>query len=143
VPDIAEQIIVKAEDRVPYVYPDSRGFWTIGIGCLVDKRVQGSGLCDAAIEAQFAHDSAKARAFAAALPGYEGCNDVQRGVLVSMCFQLGSLEHWPDFRAALAKGDFVTAAEAGLDSQWAKQTQVRAKWEMTMLQSGTFTEYPV
>ena len=110
--------------------------------CLIDKRVQGAGLCEEAIDAQFAHDSQKARAQASALPGYDGCNDVQRGVLISMCFQLGSLESWPVFRGALAQGDYQGAAAAGLDSQWAHQTPVRAKWQMDMLQSGTWKDYP-
>lgn len=138
--DLAETLIAEEEGRERCVYPDVNGFATVGIGCLIDKRVAGAGLCDAAIDAQFAHDSAAARDIAEHLPGYEDCNDVQRAVLVAMAFQLGTLAHWPDFRAALARKDLQAAASAGLDSQWAKQTPRRAVREMGMLASGTWIE---
>lgn len=138
--DLAETLISEEEGRESCAYQDSRGLWTIGIGALIDKRMTGAGLCDAAIDAQFANDSAQARTDAAKLQGYEACNDVQRAVLVSMCFQLGGLEHWPIFRAAVASGDYKAAAAAGLDSQWARQTPTRAQREMAMLESGTWIE---
>jgi lysozyme len=138
--DLVETLLDQEEGRSATVYPDSRGFWTISRGCLVDARVAGAGLCEAAMAAQDAHDSALARTRAAALPGFDDCNDVQRAVLVSMCFQLGALEHWPDFRAALARKDFVAAADAGMDSQWAKQTPRRAHREMGMLATGKWIE---
>lgn len=142
--DAAQQIIEAAEGRRRKAYPDTRGILTIGIGCVVDSKIASApGLCDAAIDAQFADDSAAARARAAAIPGYAALNPVQQGVLVSMCYQLGSLQ-WPQFRAAIARGDLVAAAAAGADSEWAKsETQTRAKWELGMLQSGELVPYPI
>lgn len=141
--DPAQAIIQEAEGRSAYSKPDTRGFQTIGIGCCVDARVPGAkGLCAAAIDVQFAFDSAAARMRAAAIPGYLKLNPVQQGVLISMCFQLGYLQ-WPAFRAAIAKGDLAAAAAAGLDSEWARtETPVRAAWEMGMLQSGQLAPYP-
>lgn len=139
-PDLAETLIAEEEGRIRCAYQDSRGLWTIGIGCLVDHSVAGAGLCDAAIDAQFAHDSATARAEAENLPGFEGCNDVQRAVLVSMCFQLGNLASWPKFKAALGVGDFKAAAAEGLNSMWAHQTPRRAQREMAMLESGQWQD---
>lgn len=138
--DLAEKLIGEEEGREPCAYPDSRGLLTIGIGCLIDKRMPGAGLCDEAISAQFAHDSARAWRDAAALPGFQRCNDVRQAVLVSMCFQLGSLRDWPHFKAMLALGDYDAAAEAGMDSAWAKQTPDRAKRQMQMLASGQWVE---
>jgi lysozyme len=140
VSDLTEQLIAEEEGRLPYAYQDSRGLWTIGIGCLVDHSVAGAGLCDAAIDAQFAHDSALAVKEATALAGFDACNDVQRAVLVSMCFQLGNLAEWPKFKAALAAGDFKGAAAEGLNSMWARQTPKRAQREMAMLESGQWQE---
>lgn len=142
--DAAQQIIELAEGRRRKVYPDIRGIQTIAIGCVVDPKIaSAAGLCDAAIDAQFAHDSATARARAAAIPGFSALNDVQQGVLVSMCFQLGSLQ-WPDFRAAIARGDLPAARAAGLDSEWAEtETPVRARWELGMLVTGELAPYPV
>ncbi len=143
--DPAQQIIEAAEGRTRLVIKDTRGYDTIAIGCCVDPKVKGArGLCDAAIDAQFAYDSAAARARAAAIPGYEKLNPVQQGVIVSMCFQLGNLE-WPDFRKAIAAGDMIAAEAAGLNSEWASasETPVRAKWELGMLRTGVFVPYPL
>lgn len=135
--DLAEALIAEEEGREPCAYPDTQGYLTIAIGCLVDKRVKGAGLCNAAIEAQFEHDSARAKADASALPGFEYANDVRQAVLISMCFQLGNLHDWPNFRKAVAMGDWEAAAAAGMDSAWYKtQTPERARRELQMLGSG-------
>lgn len=139
-----EQLISEEEGRERCAYPDNRGYQTIGVGCLVDKRVPGAGLCDAAIDAQFAHDSAKARETAAALPAFQRCNAVRQAVLVSLCFQLGSLDGWPRFRAALALGDYAGAANNLLyadpatrePSALAKETPARCQREAQMLARG-------
>lgn len=142
--DPAEDIIRGAEGCTRKVIKDTRGIDTIAIGCVVDQNVKSAkGLCDAAIEAQFAFDSAIAREFAANLPGYAALNDVQQGVIVSMCFQLGTLAAWPKFKAALAVGDLQGAQAAGLNSDWASETPVRAKWELGMLRTGVLVPYPV
>lgn len=137
--DLAQQLIEREEGRVRYAYRDSRGLWTVGVGALIDSSIPSAGLCDEAIDAQFAHDSARARKDAAALPGFQRCNDVRQAVLISMCFQLGSLEGWPKFKAALALGDFELAASEGLDSTWAKQTPKRAERQMEMLRTGQWS----
>ncbi len=139
--DLAQALIEQEEDVERCAYQDSRGYWSIGIGALVDRRFPGAGLCDEAIDAQFAHDSARARKDAAALPGFQRCNDVRQAVLISMCFQLGSLHDWPKFRAALAMGDYHLAALEGRDSLWwREQTRKRAERAMTMLESGQWVE---
>jgi lysozyme len=136
VSDLAQQLIEREEGRVAHVYPDSRKLWTIGIGCLVDPSIPGAGLCDEAIDVQFAHDSALARRRAAALSGFDQCNEARQAVLISMCFQLGSLAAWTHFRNALAAGDYNAAADAGLDSLWARQTPARAQRQMQILRTG-------
>lgn len=136
--DLAEQLVGEEEGRSATVYPDTRGFSTIGIGCLVDAKVKGAGLCDAAIDAQFAHDSMVARQLASAFAHFADMNPVRQAVIVSMCFQLGGKPlGWTDFTAALQAKDYDAAAAAGLDSLWEKvQTPKRATREMAMLKSG-------
>jgi lysozyme len=138
---LADRILMEEEGYVTTAYKDSRGFLTIGVGCLVDPSVSGAGLCGAAIKAQLDNDLIEAQAEAAALKGFTDCNDVQQAVIISMCFQLGTLADWPQFKAALAAKDYVGAAEAGLDSRWAAQTPTRAKREMYMLSSGTWLDH--
>jgi lysozyme len=135
--DLIVQLLSEEEGRSATVYKDSLGYSTIGIGCLVDPRIRTAGLCDAAIDTQFAHDSVQARNDAEALPGFLRCNDVRQTVLVSMCFQLGNLRDWPDFKGALATDNYEAAASAGYDSEWARtETPVRAKRELEMLRIG-------
>lgn len=139
--DLAQTLIEESEGRKTTVYKDTLGYDSIGIGCCVDASVRGCGLCDEAIDVQFAHDSKTAREEAADLPGFDRCNDVRQAVLISMCFQLGDLRDWPKFKAALDAGDYMAAADAGLDSDWARtQTPARAQREMMMLQTGQWIE---
>lgn len=138
--ELTEQLISEEEGRSATVYRDTRNYATIGVGCLVDRAVPGSGLCDAAIAAQFAHDSAGAFAIAQKFPLFSTLNPVRQAVLVSMAFQMGSKpQSWPNFMQALTDEDYDAAAAAGLDSDWARtQTPARAKREMAMLKSGVW-----
>lgn len=136
-PDLAHTLVSEEEGRVAHVYLDSRKLWTIGVGCMVDPRA-GGALCDEAIDVQLEHDLKTARQRAAALQGFDQCNEVRQAVLVSMCFQLGVLKAWPNFKAALARGDYDAAAEEGMDSLWAKQTPARAQRQMRMLRTGVW-----
>lgn len=140
--DLAQQLVAEEEGRDPCAYPDTEGYLTIGIGALVDRRQPGAGLCDAAIDAQFAHNSAEARAIAARFPHYLELNDVRQAVLISLAFQLATKPlHWPDFIGALQARDYSRAAAAGRDSDWWRiQTHARAEREMRMLESGEWQE---
>src|ERR1700743_2371787 len=112
--DLAEALIGEEEGRDSCVYKDSLGYFTIGIGALVDKSQIGAGLCDAAIDAQFEHDAAEARGARALFPRFAELNDVRRAVLISMAFQLGTKPlHWPNFMAALSAKDYAKAADEG------------------------------
>lgn len=135
-----EQLIGEEEGRVAHVYPDSRGLLTIGIGCLVDPKIPGAGLCEAAIDAQFAHDSRTARDIAWQFPHFAELNEVRQAVLISMAFQLGNKPlHWTDFMNALTTRNYVAAAGAGRDSDWWRtQTPKRAEREMSMLALGSW-----
>ena len=119
-------------------YKDTEGLWTIGWGHLLPKGPDWSGLTwtQAMADGQLELDIVEARNDAASLPGFQRCNDVRKAVLVSMCYQLGSLYGWPKFKAALALGDFDIAAEEGMDSLWAKQTPARAQRQMHYLRTG-------
>lgn len=141
--DYTEQLLDEEEGICPTVYPDTLGFWTIARGCLVDPKVPGSGLCPAAIAAQSQHDSATARSIAARFPHFSELNDVRQAVLISMAYQLTTKPlHWPNFMAALTARDYAKAAEAGLDSDWARdQTPKRAQRAMQMLASGQWVKH--
>ena len=138
--NLALQLLEEEEGISSHAYL-CRGLLHIGMGCLVDPSVPSDGLCQAAIDAQSFHDMEEATALAALLPGYFQCNDVRKAVLISMCFQIGDVAAWPNFRAALARTDYPGAAAAGMDSKWAREdSPLRAKREMQMLASGQWVE---
>lgn len=138
--ELARQLLEEEEGVESHAY-FCRGLIHVGMGCLIDRSVPSDGLCQAAIDAQADHDIARALAQAQALPGFAQCNSVRQAVLVSMCFQLGDLHKWPNFRAALAAGDYSTAAKEGMNSLWAtKETPLRATREMQMLRTGIWIE---
>lgn len=141
--DLAQQLIGEEEGRDPCVYKDSLGYFSIAIGCLVDRSQLGAGLCDAAIDAQFAHDSANARTIARRFPYFDEMSDVRKAVLISMAFQLTTKPlHWPDFMAALGVKDYAKAAVAGRDSDWWRvQTHSRAERAMRMLETGLWVDH--
>lgn len=134
---LAQQLLDEEEGRSRTAYMDSRGFWTISRGCLVDARVVAAGLCDAAMAAQDEHDFAIARTIASSFPHFDELSEVRQAVLISMCFQLGSKPlHWKDFMSSLLGKDYAKAAIAGRDTDWWRdQTRKRAEREMQMLES--------
>ena len=141
--DLAEQLIGEEEGRSRTVFPDTLGIQTIAIGCVVDPRITGSGLCDAAISTQFAHDSQSARAIASTWPHFSTLNPVRQAVLISMAFQLGNKPAgWPKFKAALEAQDYERAAVEGADTEWYRtQTPKRAMREMAMLRTGEWVAH--
>ena len=142
--NLASQLIAEEEGpRSRVVYLDSLGYETIGRGCLVDARMKGAGLCDAALDAQEAHDISNAAQIASSFPFFDDMNDVRQAALTSMTFQLGRAPlGWKNFMAALTAKDYESAAAAGLDSLWAKsQTPKRATREMEMLRTGLWVAH--
>lgn len=140
--DLADQLLDEEEGNVLTVYPDSRGYWSIARGICIDPRVPGAGLPKAAADVANAERTNEARERAKDLPGFQRCNEIQQAVLVSMCFQLGTLANWPQFKGALAMGDYKAAAAAGRDSDWWRtQTPRRAEREMKMLETGEWVPH--
>ena len=136
--DLSAQIISEEEGpSSPTVYfVGTPPIAHIGRGVCVDKSIAGAGL-PAGILAQLDADMlARAEAEAAQIPGFYDCNDVRQAVLVSMVYQLGNLDTWLQFRAALVVKDYTAAATAMLYSRWASQTPARAARQSSMMRSG-------
>lgn len=116
------------EGVVPYAYEDSLGYWTIGVGFLIDKR-KGGGLDDAEIDFILHHRlRAKYNALVAALPWLAHLDDVRMAALQNMAWQIGvnGVLAFKNMIAALEQGDWAAAKIHALDSRWAKQTPERA-----------------
>lgn len=128
VTDLRSQLI-RDEDEVLHAYPDSEGYWTIGVGRLIDKR-KGGGISHE--EAMYLLDNDIAHVEAELMkqiPWIAGIDEVRRSVLYNMAFNLGvdGLLKFQNTLAALHMKDYKGAAEAMLESHWAQQVGDRAR----------------
>lgn len=119
-------------------YQDHLGYWTIGVGRLIDKR-RGGGLTDDEIDYLLRNDIAKVQAgLDANLPWWRNLEPVRQRALQNMCFQLG-LGGLLKFRNSLRyieAGDWERAASNLKQSLWAKQTPERAERVIEMFRTG-------
>lgn len=126
------------EGVVPFAYQDHLGYWTIGVGRLIDKR-KGGGLSDAEIDFLLSNDIDRfEKQVIDALPWYSRLDDVRQRVLVNMAFNLGiaGLLGFKNTLAMIERGDYVGAAKGMLNSKWATQVGERAKRLATMMETG-------
>lgn len=131
------------EGRVPHAYQDHLGFWTIGIGRLIDRR-KGGRLRESEIDLLLVNDI---RAFIAEMeqspvlrPAWEACrdNEARAVAMLSMCFQMGSagLAKFTTTLRHLARREFPAAAASARSSLWARQTPARAARVTAMIETG-------
>lgn len=135
---LKEQLI-KHEDVVPYAYQDSLGYWTIGVGHLIDER-HGGKLDEEVIDLQLELDIRRAYAEASVDPWFAKLNDARQNVIVNLEFNMGD-EHWDLFvntKAALARGDIEAAAKGLEASKWYTQVKRRGPELVKQLRTGEF-----
>jgi lysozyme len=115
------------EGRKPCAYQDHLGFWTIGIGRLVDDRKPGAGLRPKEMDYMLANDI-----------------EDRQGVLLNMSFQLGvdGLLAFKNTLALVRQGKYAEAADAMLQSKWAGQTPERAKRLSDQMRDGQWRYAP-
>jgi len=126
------------EGEVLSAYQDHLGFWTIGVGRLIDKR-KGGGLSPEESEFLLNNDvDTRINALEAAFPWFKGMDEARKGVLVNMSFQMGvkGLKAFKNTLASVANGLYEKAAAQMLQSLWASQTPERAKRLSEQMKTG-------
>ena len=116
------------EGMVAHAYQDTLGFWTIGVGRLIDAR-RGGGLRPDEVDYLLTNDiAAKTHEVLTALPWVARLSPPRQAVLIGMAFQLGTrgLLKFPRMLGSVEDGQYAEAAIEMLDSLWAKQTPERA-----------------
>lgn len=121
--------LLRDEGLVRHAYQDSEGYWTIGVGRLIDKR-KGGGLTDS--ECMYLLDNDISRTvdeLQTALPWTESLDEARRGVLLNMAFNMGvpTLLQFRKTLALVRMGKYSDASREMLDSRWARQVGDRAK----------------
>jgi lysozyme len=130
--------LVIDEDLKTSAYQDSLGFWTIGIGRLIDAR-KGGGITTA--EAFYLADNDIDLRVHGLVNGYRWfveLDPVRQAVLVNMAFNLGlgGLAEFRRMLAAIARHDYDLAAAEMMASTWATQVGMRALRLAQQMRSG-------
>lgn len=132
------QQLKRDEGEVLHAYQDTLGYWTIGIGILIDKRKRGGLLPE---ESEFIFNN-RLRLINEQLdkriPWISRLDPVRRGVLVNMAFQMGiaGLLGFKNTLAMIEGGDYQAASKGMLQSLWARQTPARASRLSRQMASG-------
>lgn len=126
------------ESDIPYAYQDPLGYWTIGVGHLIDKR-KGGQLSDRIRQLILEEDvAAKQAELAQRLPWLADDNSPRYWALVNMAFQLGvdGLLEFKHMLESFKDGRYEDAARQALISKWAQQTPARAKRVSEQIRTG-------
>lgn len=118
--------ITRDEGYRQYPYKDTLGVLTVGIGRNLDR--VGISREEAGVMAE--NDINRCIAgLRQALDFFDGLSGPRQGVLINMAFQMGvrGLLKFTDTLARIERGDFEGAAKAMLNSEWARQTPLRAQ----------------
>jgi lysozyme len=126
------------EGEVLHAYQDHLGFWTIGVGILIDQRKNG-GLRPEESEFIFRNRLKLLDAeLAQRLPWISKLDPARKGALINMAFQMGvtGLMGFKNTLALVEQGKYQDAAENMLKSKWAQQTPARAQRISNQMRTG-------
>ena len=146
---IAELRIDEGEKLV--AYKDSLGYWTIGVGHLIDParganpapfgvdlRNGGAITREQSAELLVSDMLAKSSELDKALPWWRTLSDARQRVLLNMAFNLGiaGLLGFKNTLAMVKSGDYAGAARGMMASKWATQVGARANRLAAMMVAG-------
>jgi lysozyme len=136
---LLKQQLIAHEGLKLSAYQDSLGYWTIGVGHLIDAR--RGGRISSKVAAILLEDdiTTTMTELDRALPWWRSLNEVRQRVLVDMCFNLGidRLLRFKNTLAAIQEGRWDAAKAEMLDSDWAREVVDRATRLAEMMRMGT------
>ncbi len=135
--ELLEVMLVREEGEVLYAYQDHLGYWTIGVGHLID-RAKGGRISKRISRLILEEDTRDKLAAARTYPWFDKLDVVRKVVVVGMIFQLGEAG-FANFRNTIkdiAAGRYASAAARMLESLWARQTPERARRMAHMMKTG-------
>lgn len=125
---LRQQLIVD-EGLVLHAYQDSLGFWTIGVGRLIDPR-KGGGISEAEALMLLDHDIDRVEAeVLERWPWMTQLDPARLNVVLNMAFNLGTagLAKFKTTLVHIEAGRYEQAADAMSRSLWATQVGRRAQ----------------
>lgn len=132
------RMLIRDEGWRNRMYTCTAGKLTIGVGF----NLEANAMCDAAIGAQMRHDIQKAQTQAAGVIGevWAEMDEVRRDVVTSMVYQMGAggFAKFTDTIGLIRQKKWAEAADAMVQSKWAKQTKKRAQRLSEMMRTGLY-----
>jgi lysozyme len=110
------------------------GNLTIGIG----RNLTSGGLTQREVSTLLKNDIQRATKKARKYKWFDGLNEVRKAVIVSLLFNMGSIDSFRKMRAAIAVKDWETGSAELLDSRYARQVGDRALVLAGLLRSGSW-----
>ncbi len=132
----------KEEGEVLHAYQDHLGFWTIGVGRLIDAK-KGGGISQKESAFLLANDLTRLEEeFHTFLPWIGSLSEPRQAVLYSMAFQMGlaGLLKFKNTLEAIREGNWEKAAKKMKVSLWYEQTPARAERLIKQLVTGEWNE---
>ena len=134
-----EDQLRRDEGEILHVYKDDKGYWTIGVGILVDERRGGGITRDESTYLLGNRIASKTAELERRLPWVTRLDPVRKAALLNMCFQMGvdGVLGFPKMLACLRDERWAEAETHALDSDWAREdSPARAKRVARQLSSG-------
>lgn len=131
-------MLMRDEGEVNHAYQDTEGFWTLGVGRLVDER-KGGGITHEESMYLLGNDIKTVlgqcdREF----DWFDDLDEARKIVVLSMVFNMG-IGNFKDFKKTIAfisAGDYDEASIEMLDSTWSSQVGIRAAKLSTIMKTG-------
>lgn len=129
--------LILHEGEVLHAYQDSEGYWTIGVGRLIDRR-RGGGITHEEAMYLLGNDIEEVLAQCEKFPFWRNLSDNRKLVIADMAFNLGmpTLKEFKKTLAFIRAGQYDKAAIEMLNSRWADQVGVRAIRLSEMMKGG-------
>jgi lysozyme len=121
-------------------YQDHLGYWTIGVGRLIDGRKNG-GISHEESTYLLNNDISRiVKTLSARFKWFSSLNEPRQAVLVQMAFQMGTagLFTFTNTLSLIELGLYEEAAANMLKSKWATQTPARAKRLSEQMRTGNW-----
>ena len=137
---ILSQHLIEDEGLVLHAYQDSLGFWTLGVGRLIDKR-KGGGITRTEAIILLSNDIDRHWfELIQRFPWVEWLDDVRQISVCNLAFNLGvpGLAKFKNTLAALERKDWAAAARGLRRSLWYRQVgRSRSERIIHMIEHGT------
>jgi lysozyme len=137
--ELLMQDLISNEGYVAHAYQDSKGFWTAGIGRLLDRR-RGGGLSMEEAVYLAKNDIRKSIALLDEhLPWWRNLSPVRRRVMIELVFNMGignsssGLLSFKNTLPAIQRGDYQLAATGLRNSKWARDVGPKRSGKMIQM----------